>query len=582
MKQLLYISFISLSSFLLFSCKKDFLEKRLGSDINVDSIFSTKQKSMAAIAQAYAMSLSSGIMIEDWDNPRMHGLRSSTLAHLSGELNAVKFNWEDGWKIQRSGLTANDGSGVPRSTDGFTYNYQSIRQCNLVIENIDKVTDMTAVEKNQVKAEMTILKAYRYEEMLKRYGGVPIVHKTLTAEDELNLPRASVQDLVNYIVGICDSVAETLVAKHPGESGGRINKGVALAVKAEALMFAARPLFNSANPYLSMGQYDQLISFGNYDAGRWQKAIEANLAVLNWASANGHRIINTGDPFNDYGRAVAIPGNEEVLLAYKNQSGRKGGNGNYYDPHGPSGGANSMSFIQLKQYYKEDGTDQTWPGGNYDDYWTRMQEMEPRYKVSAVAAGQDAWNNPGDYYWSSIVLSNASTWEGRDGTEGCGRRAKFWYHAGNRPWFEFPIYRLAENYLNLAEAYNEINNNTEALKYLNVIRNRAGLPSANETNQDKLRELIQREWAVEFYEENHRYFDVKHWKHPDVGNGIIGGEKTGFVFTYNNRSYGEKPADYNSYIVKKLYDAFWNPSQFLEPFPIAEVNKGYLKQNPGY
>ena len=583
MKKLIYLYIISFFTLSLFSCQKNFLEKRIGSDLNVDSIFSTRQKSLSAIAQAYTMSLSSGIMVEDWDNTRVHGMKSGTLSHVSGELNAVKFNWEDGWQIQRSGLTANDGSGIPRSTDGFVYNYESIRQCNLVIENIDKVVDISQTEKEQIKAEMTVLKAYRYEEMLKRYGGVPIVYSTLTAENDLNIPRASVQELVSYITNICDSVLQYLPAIQPSQAGGRVNKGVALSVKAEALMFAARPLFNSATPYLSLGDDNRYISLGNYDENRWQQAVDANLEVLSWAASNGVQVINTGDPLNDYGKAVGTPGNQEVILAYKNQSGIKGGNGNYYDPHGPSGGANSMSFIQLRQYYKADGSEQTWPGGSYTDYWTRMQQMEPRYKASAVAAGQDAWNNPGDYYWSSVVLSNASTWEGQAGTEGCGRRCKFWYHAGNRAWFEFPVYRLAENYLNLAEAYNEIGNTAQSLRYLNVIRNRAGLPNVTETNRTRLREIIQREWAVEFYEEGHRYFDVKHWKHPNVGSGIIGGEKNGFVFTYNNnRSYGEKPEDYNEYEVKKMYDAYWSPNQFLEPFPIAEVNKGYLTQNPGY
>jgi hypothetical protein len=181
-----------------------------------------------------------------------------------------------------------------------------------------------------------------------------------------------------------------------------------------------------------------------------------------------------------------------------------------------------------------------------------------------------------------VVVSNGSTWEGRGGTEGCGRRVKFWYHAGTRNWFEFPIYRLAEFYLDAAEAYNELGNASKALQYLNVIRDRAGLPSIEETNQVKLRQLIQREWAVEFYEENHRLFDVKHWKLSDIDKGIIGGEKKGFVFTYVNGQYGLVASDYLTYSTQVMYTGFWNPNQYLEPFPIAEVNKGYLIQNPGY
>lgn len=155
--------------------------------------------------------------------------------------------------------------------------------------------------------------------------------------------------------------------------------------------------------------------------------------------------------------------------------------------------------------------------------------------------------------------------------------------ADTRDWFEFPLYRLAEFYLNLAEAYNELGNSTKSHEYLNVIRKRAGLPDITETNKETLRKIIQREWAVEFYEENHRYFDVKHWKLDDLGNGIIGGEKKGVVFQYvAGQDAGWNPWDYVSYAVKTVYTGYWDPSQHLEPFPIGEVNKGYIVQNPGY
>ena len=585
MKKIVYIPLI-LSGFLfsLISCEGNLLEKPMGSDLLVDSIFSTQQKSLAAIAQAYANSLASGITILDWDGNRTYGLKAGTLSHISGELNDVKYNWEDGWLIQRSGMTADDGNKSTRSDDGFNFNYKAIRHDYLVIENIDKVTDMTQQEKDQVKAEMKTLIAYRYEEMFKRYGGVPIVTKSLSGDEDVKIPRASLQDMLDHIVGLCDEAIAVLPDKYPDSSKGRVTKGVAMAVKAEALIYAARPLFNSATPYMDLGENNNLICFGNTDPSRWQKAIDAAKDVINWALNNGYKIINTGSPLDDYGTAVATPSNPEVLLAYKNQFSA-GGNGNYYSPQGQSGGANGMSYYQLTQYCKADGTEQTWPGTAstpYSDYLQRINEMEPRYKASAAGAGLDAWNNPGSQYWSSTQLANASNWEGRGGTEACGRRVKFWYHAGTRSWFEFPIYRLAEFYLDLAEAYNETGDANNALANLNMIRQRAGLPNATNTNKDELRKIIQREWAVEFYEEGHRLYDVKHWKLNDIGNGIIGGVKKSFIYTYVNGSYGLTSKDYLTYSVQDVYTGFWSPNQYLSPIPRTEINKGYLVQNPGY
>ncbi len=567
------------------SCQKQFLEKPFGSDMTIDSVFSTEQKALGAIAQAYANSLVSGIAIMGFDGNRDYGMTSGSLSHLSGEINSVKFNWEDGWLIQRSGMTADDGSGKARSDDGFVMNYKAIRQCYLVMENIDKVKDMSDDAKNSVKAEMKTLIAYRYEEMFKRYGGVPIVTSTLSIYDDLMIPRASLQQVLDHVVSLCDEAASVLPNSYPNTYKGRVTKGVALAIKAEIYMYAARPLFNSSTPYLDNNGHNDLICFGTYDKELWKKAIDASKAVIDWAAQNGYEIINTGRPLDDYGTAVSTPGNKEILLAYKNQQTDGVG---FYTAKSQSGGANGMSYDMLKQYYKEDGTEQTWPtvaagAVNFSDFTTRINQMEPRYKASAMAPGIDAWNNSNDYSnWSCRMVADYSTWEGRTNNEGCGRRVKFWYHSGNRNWFEFPLYRLAEFYLDLAEAYNEYDDAANALTYLNVIRNRAGLPNITETDKVKLRKLIQREWAIEFYEEAHRVYDVKHWKLDDIGNGIIGGSKLGFVYTYISGGFGYYASDYLTYSLQERYKGFWSLSQYLSPIPKSEINKGYLVQNPGY
>lgn len=579
MKKITYI--IALLSFIcaVSSCEDEFLEKPQGSDTSVDSIFSTEKRAMEAISQAYSYALASGITIGRDD--RDMGLDWGTLSHLSGEVNAVKYNWEEAWIIQHSGMTADKGSGNALSEDGFNFNYLAIRQCYLVAENIDKVRDLDQPSKNRIKAEMKTLIAYRYQEMFKRYGGVPIVTQALGLEDDIKIPRATLQGLLDHVTGLCDEALPILPDDYTNINKGRVTKGVALAIKAEIYMYAARPLFNTATPYMDMGANNNLICFGAVNPQLWQKAIDASNEVLAWASQHGYGIINTGSPLNDYGTAVATPGNKEVLLAYKDQR-----LGSQYTPLSESGGANSMSFGMLSQYYKADGTEQIWLALDeerpYSDFNVRIQEMEPRYKVSAMAAGIDAWNNPGSYRWSCANVVNGSTWESRRNNEECGRRVKFWYKADSRDWFEFPIYRLAEFHLNLAEAYNEKGDDVNARKHLNVIRNRAGLPDITETDQDNLRKIIQREWAVEFYEECHRLFDVKHWKHEDIGAGIIGGPKLGFVYTYTSNGHGGHISDYISYALKKRYDGYWSVNQYLSPIPRSEENKGYIIQNPGY
>ena len=572
------------------ACEKDFLQKPMGSDITVDSIFISRERSLQAITRAYANSLAAGIQVVPWDNGRDYtGMNAGTLSHISGELNSYKFSWEDHYTLQRGGMNAaGAGSGRALAIDGFRYNWTSIRRCFLVINNIDNVQDMNQTEKNQVKAEMKTLIAYRYQEMFKRYGGVPIVRDAFIGDEEdILLPRATLQEMIDYISELCDEAVQDLPDSYPDNMKGRVTKGVALAIKAEALLFAARPLFNSSTPYLELGEGNKFICFGNVSQQRWQDAIAASEATITWARANNYRIINTGRPLDDFGTAVATPSNAEVLLAYK-RIDQTVDDANYTCRR-EAGGANGMSFYLLKKFYAEDGTDIDWPEPEdgveypYSHYRERIDRMEARYKASASGAGMNAWNNPNSDAWNSQSLGGYSTWAGQAQTEACGRRTKFWYMAGTRTWFEFPIYRLAEFYLNLAEAYNEVGNPTKSLENLNVIRNRAGLPDITETDQNRLRDIVRREWAIEFYEEGHHVFDIKHWNIPDIGDGIIGGPKyTLFYFYIPGRTWARWDYEYTGYTVREIYRGYWQPNQLLCPFPQVEVNKGYLVQNPGY
>jgi hypothetical protein len=81
------------------------------------------------------------------------------------------------------------------------------------------------------------------------------------------------------------------------------------------------------------------------------------------------------------------------------------------------------------------------------------------------------------------------------------------------------------------------------------------------------------------FSENTRLYDLKHWKHPDIGKGIIGGDIRSFAF---NDLTNVKLTGNTNYTNRVVYVGYWAPSQFLNPFPQSEVNKGYLVQNPGY
>jgi hypothetical protein len=549
---------------LLAACQKDFLQLPISNATTTDSIFSTSIKAQSAIANAYRKVLSQGL-------PYQGNWNSLIQDNISGAL-TYGFSWTWGYGIATStGLTA---TGNTEDMDGYSYNYTAIRQAYLVKENIDKVTDMSATDKAVVKAEMMALIAYRYEQMVIMYGGVPIVSKSLTVVDSLNLPRSPVATVMDSIVYWCDAAAAVLPSKWSATWTGRMTKAAALSIKAKALLYAARPLFNTGTPYLDLGAGNNLICLGDAQPGRWQAAATAADAVIRESEDNaGIHIINTGNPLDDYGTATSTPGNAEVILAFKMDN--SGGSMNlFHNLHTWQAYGNGLTTSYLENYYRADGTDQVWPTATtaFSDYLTRIQAMEPRFKASFKAWELDTWNNPNDNYWSNQSLFQ---WQ----MNAAALPVKFYYKAGTRAWFEFPIFRLAAYYLSAAEAYNEMGQTDIALARLNIVHERGGLPAVTTTDAATLRGIIQREWAVEMFDENYWLHDIKHWKRADIGNGLIGGEIRVLHF---NSDAGGKLTGNTDYRDGKLYQGFWAPRQYLNPLPQEEINKGTLIQNPGY
>ena len=618
MKNLLLITIILLLFSGINSCVDNFLEKPdTSGTVELDQIFSNSLNAEAALFYCYRNVLKHG-----W--PTGIGLSHGSLANISGEL-ARGYDWHSTYTINNIGLgptgaqPSNESSGTA-GADCMPQTWEYIRACFIVKENIHKATDMDETMKDYIRGEATGLIAYRYMGMFYRYGGVPIVEKSFLPSEDLNIPRASLEQTLEYIIELCDEAYDKLPDSWAGIEGGknigRLTKGVALAMKARTLMYAARPLFNSSTPYLPLSGHEDLICFGNADPTRWQDAIAANEAVLSWATTNGYKLINTGgagegnpnpNAAHDYGTACSEMNNQEVILAYKFDTGsdnwlaRSYNNSPYWTSFRFDTDLTGMLGNFLESYYDKNGNDINWPKVGdaserpISDWIEKIENIEPRFKMDVLAPGMNGLANPDDNNWQpdgwGRPLSNYETGgagatssnafpNSTDMGYGCGYSTKYYYKAGPRVWFEPPLFRLAETYLNLAEAYNEANDPTNALKNLNMVRNRAGLPVITVTDKEQLQKIIWREKAIEFFNENHRYYDVKHWKHPDIGTEIIGGQRRELQFL--RTTSGNIMSVFVSYWMANTYVSFWHPKMFLEPFHQNEINKGITIQNPGY
>lgn len=617
MKKIHLIALVFVATLGVNSCDLFLEMPEVTGSVYLEDVFSNRKDTEGLLWRAYHRGLREGLP-EGW------AINHGTLASLSGEITRG-YSWHAGYNLVVNGpTTVLDASGQYQGAPAnFNENWEVIRNCWIIIENIDRCEELSAAMKEYMKGEAYGLIAYRYMGMFQRWGGVPIVRQANQMTDDLLFPRASAQETLDYTLELIkeaeDRLPDSWYDIEPGcgdKWEGRLTKGAALAMRARVLTFASRPLFNSAESYPKEfgipcdSETEPFIWLGGYDEQRYRDAINAHLALIKWGEAHGKHLIFTAGEGNrndfeqaidDYGRGVSELNGPETILAFKIESDQQvynnmteGYNWSAYVDAGERSLRGVLTnFVRL--YRDKDGGELDWPVVGEDaprpisDFAANIDNIEARFRVDICVPGKFGRSNDGDARWNegiwymgsltsdeNIAASMSRATEGRS----IGVPTKFYYKAGARRWLEFPLFRLAENYLHLAEAYNEIGETANALRYLNIIRNRAGLPSVDESDKGRLRELIVREKALEFFEENQRYYDVKHWKHPDIGTKILGGPMTEISF-YTTDGLNTMDA-LISYWDAYSYTGYWHPKWFLEPFRQDEVNKGVIAQNPGY
>lgn len=588
MKHVLYISIIAtiVGSIFFPSCTDDFLEKPESSDVTIDTIFSRRLYAESFLWKTYASLVPHGFPFKN-GNPtplQEEEFSRSILASISDEGDNIR-GATAGKYINPVGLWPVVTQ--KNQEDYFPYHFKGIREAYIFLENIDRVGDIPQEEKEQMKAEAKVLIALRYQEMMKRYGGVPIIRQSLSTSDNIKIPRASLSEMVDFIVELCDEAAPILPISYSERWRGRITRGVALATKSRVLLYAASPLYNTGETILSYSN-PEFICYGDYSGERWKNAADAALSVIKWADdpQAGCSLIDTGDPFNDYGNATSLEDNKEVILAYKGMPV----NSNVNNGNGFKDGIYiilssrglSIPFNFIPQFRKADGTDQIWDEEDmvkrpFAEYKTKMNELEPRFYQCAWIVGEAPRNFNLVKNWNFSIGENI----GSSGVRGAACMVKFHHNYNNEDMKDWIVFRLAEFYLNFAEAANEYygpkgvvpNTNMTALSALNVIRKRGGLNPLNIDDKDLLRKEIKRERTVELYAEGHRNFDLRRWKEAEV----MGGPFYGLRFVQNAARNG-----YDFYYKIHYETRFWASNQYFYPFPQTEIDKGYLVQNPGY
>ncbi|ACU06067.1 MULTISPECIES: RagB/SusD family nutrient uptake outer membrane protein [Pedobacter] len=585
-RYLCFISGLILFSSILSSCKK-YLEKPVSSDVTLNDVFASRDKTEQFLWTVYrtASIYEFPYYWTSGENNYYHyGATYTIVAAATDEADAF---------ANLTGAEAmNKGNWGPNDIKFYEfrseYPWKGIRNANIFIENVDKAP-FSDQEKRAMKAEAIFLRALMHFDLMQRLGGIPIVDKVLkvsSAEDVpgVRIPRSTYEETVNFIVKSCNDIANDLPVSYSSNYRGRIIRAAAYALKARVLLYAASPLFNSNETYVPVSdpKLRAMIGYADgYKAERWQLAANASKMVLDSAQKWGLELYKgKTNPIDRYEEIFINPNVSEIIL----DAGIQGLQTNNYFVRFLTPGTIvytgsdpvnvGITFNFAKFYQKADGTDQTWnevPGTAYPyaQYQQKLGELDPRFQASVFQSGTEWSRGSGTRYHFYEQGSKQL-----DRYNGVGFLRKFVKGVSNGSaaprWITF---RLAEFYLNYAEALNEVNgSSTEITNALNEIRARVNMPGISYTSQDDMRQKIRRERGVELAFEEHRYFDVRRWKIAGQEGVMKGG-------MWSLKLYGGTSPTYK---LEKFEDRVWEDKMYLYPFNSTEIDLGYLIQNPGW
>lgn len=511
--------------------------------------------------------------------------------------------------------------------------YKGIRQAATFISHIDNCTDpnLTAELKRQYKAEARFLRAYYYFNLMRWYGPLVIMPETELNVDapleETSIPRSTLDETAQYIYDQLEQACSEGLTDwyYSNIDYGHATQAAARALQVRVLLYAASPLYNGNTDYGKYANFQTsegtpLIS-QTYSSEKWTKARNAAKRFLDEYGGRFTLYKNNDNPHKDPMKDFQYlflesdwSKNAEIIFARTNCGFWNLEANAPRFVNGWAGYAPTQNVID--DFYTENGLpiqDTEWADKDADypdnDETGETCDSPTRY---ALAGTSLMYANREPRFYASICYDN-SRWlapnsipeeqrvvcelykGGNTGVSTSRNKAttgyilrKFsnptvnWKNSQSVSNRHMAIVRLAEIYLNYAEAENECDDrNVETvLHYVNLVRERAGLPGwsmgdkdgcnrLKSTSKEALRKMIQRERRIELAFENHRFFDERRWKIFQEA------EKEGIWGMNINQT---RPTFYTRTLTESRPSEF---KYYLWPIPQEELYKNkHIVQNP--
>ena len=541
-------------------------------------VFAMEQNYERPINQAYSYLTGgfdriNGSYLDAATDDGMSTLSNSSIHRLSrGFVNSsspVESSWDASYKGIRQSL----------------FVQKSLAEIDLVLNN--KTSQDVINIKNTYSGEMYSLRAWYEFDLLRHYGGYPIINKYYNLGDpELSgIARNSFKECVQNIISLCDSAVKYLDIAPVGAAGGfgRMTRGAALAIKAKTLIFAASPLFNQS------GNGNPLT--GHVGAGaadikaRWEEAALACAAVINLKQSSGAPAYSL---HSDYSTLFTSSPNSEYIVFVGAAKSNSLENRQFPPTLSKTAGggtvptqefADGFSLADGGTYVRNSSTNQY---ANRDPRFVATIGFDgSKYDTKTVFThlGQGATND------GLNILTDRSTNTGYYLKKFLDLKVDFSKATPVTAFHLSPLIRLSDMLLLYAEAMNEAYGpdadpkgfGSSARAAVQRVRTRAGFTGTDKYLQGvssipAMRDKIKQERRIELSFEEQRYFDLRRW----LDGSTLAKPVTGINIEITNG------VTINTYFTVDALRKF-DTRMYLHPIPLQETMiSPKIVQNPGW
>lgn len=544
---------VTLIASLTFVSCDDFLNEEVRGKQNLDTYFQSEDDAKSFITGCYQ-----AITFGGWWNINTVWLLSEMCS-------------DDGWmgnttQSQSDYISLAHYQGTGQSNGAISnfwqYRYKGILRCNVAIERIPQAPILNEDLKNRLVAEARFLRGYFYFELVRNFGGVPLITGFMLPEEIQGITRSSTADVYKFIEDDFKAAAEVLPqrSEYAANDMGRATRGAALGLLGKVYLYQDKwqEAHDVLKPIIDEKEYKLLDNFGDV-----------------WSVDHNNSEESLFEVQYMYDGTYALGGALTVI------TGARSGPGDGWSWGQPTANL-EQAYIdagdteRLRWTIIKSGCTEIAGENNFDEFVENSKNMS-KYDAYIQKYGWDPECyiiDPAQHKSARIVRKYFVPIEKRPEV----------YNIDKIP-LDHRILRYADVLLMYAEACNELKDDDTARKYLNEVRDRVNLPEVT-TSGTVLRKAIRQERRLELAWEQNRLYDIRRWT-DDNGKKMICnlmGENGTFVKWNTSEATRDALEWENQGEASDKGKGFDESRDMVFPIPLYEItmSNGSITQNPGW